>query len=152
MITNRLHLSLCRTRGKSDDNLTLFLFGLCLRSYQKGYTHTSRFLPRIDRNARKTNKLVIAAAGSEKDNISCKRSFKTSEGAVFKRLSSIYSHIYIDEIQDLTGYDLEIVKLLLMSDSNILFVGDPRQVTYLTHIERKYDRYREGRIKEFIKM
>ncbi|MGG6311877.1 UvrD-helicase domain-containing protein [Paenibacillus macerans] len=73
-----------------------------------------------------------------------------SEGAVFKRLSSIYSHIYIDEIQDLAGYDLEIVKLLLMSNSNILFVGDPRQVTYLTHIERKYDRYKEGRIKEFI--
>ncbi len=75
---------------------------------------------------------------------------ETSEGAVIKRLSSIYSHIYIDEIQDLAGYDLEIVKLLLMSDSNILLVGDPRQVTYLTHIERKYDRYKEGRIKEFI--
>lgn len=75
---------------------------------------------------------------------------ETSEGAVFKRLSSIYSHIFIDEIQDLAGYDLEIVKLLLKSDSSILFVGDPRQVTYLTHIERKYDRYKEGRIKEFI--
>ncbi|WP_079913017.1 UvrD-helicase domain-containing protein [Paenibacillus sp. 32352] len=75
---------------------------------------------------------------------------ETSDGAVFKRLSSIYSHIFIDEIQDLAGYDLEIVKLLLKSDSSILFVGDPRQVTYLTHIERKYDRYKEGRIKEFI--
>jgi len=73
-----------------------------------------------------------------------------SDGAVLKRISSIYSHIFIDEIQDLAGYDLEIVKLLLKSDSSILFVGDPRQVTYLTHIERKYDRYKEGRIKEFI--
>lgn len=73
-----------------------------------------------------------------------------SDGAVFKRLSGIYSHIFIDEIQDLAGYDLEILKLLLKSVSNILFVGDPRQVTYLTHIERKYDRYKEGRIKEFI--
>jgi len=38
----------------------------------------------------------------------------------------------------------------LKSRSNILFVGDPRQVTYLTHIERKYDQYKEGRKKEFI--
>ncbi|WP_424769430.1 UvrD-helicase domain-containing protein [Paenibacillus sp. sgz302251] len=55
-------------------------------------------------------------------------------------MSKIFSHIFIDKIQDLAGYDLEIVKLLLKSRSNILFVGDPRQVTYLTHIERKYDR------------
>ncbi|MCM3700324.1 UvrD-helicase domain-containing protein [Paenibacillus macerans] len=73
-----------------------------------------------------------------------------SDGAVIDRLSKIFSHIFIDEIQDLAGYDLEILKLLLKSRSNILFVGDPRQVTYLTHIERKYDRYKEGRIKEFI--
>ncbi|MNW37241.1 DNA-dependent helicase II [compost metagenome] len=73
-----------------------------------------------------------------------------SDGAVIKRLSSIFSHVFIDEIQDLAGYDLEILKLLLKSGSNILFVGDPRQVTYLTHIERKHDKYKEGRIKEFI--
>ncbi|SFE68081.1 DNA helicase-2 / ATP-dependent DNA helicase PcrA [Paenibacillus algorifonticola] len=73
-----------------------------------------------------------------------------SNGAVIERLNKIFTHIFIDEIQDLAGYDLEILKLLLKSKSNILFVGDPRQVTYLTHIERKYDRYKEGRIKEFI--
>lgn len=73
-----------------------------------------------------------------------------SDGAVIERLTKIFTHIFIDEIQDFAGYDLEILKLLLKSGSNILFVGDPRQVTYLTHIERKYDRYKEGRIKEFI--
>lgn len=75
---------------------------------------------------------------------------KSSNGAVFDRLSRIFSHIYIDEIQDLAGYDLELLKLLMMSKSNVLFVGDPRQVTYHTHHSSKYKKYREGRIKEFI--
>jgi DNA helicase-2/ATP-dependent DNA helicase PcrA len=70
--------------------------------------------------------------------------------AVIDRLSRIYSHIFVDEVQDLAGYDLELLKLLFGSDSNILMVGDPRQVTYLTHNERKYAKYKDGRIKEFI--
>jgi DNA helicase-2/ATP-dependent DNA helicase PcrA len=75
---------------------------------------------------------------------------ENSNGAVVDRLSRIFSHIFIDEIQDLAGYDLELLKLLLKSPSSILFVGDPRQVTYLTHNERKYTKYKEGQIKEFI--
>ena len=73
-----------------------------------------------------------------------------SGGAVVDRLSRIYSHIFIDEIQDLAGYDLELLKLLFGSDSNILMVGDPRQVTYLTHNESKFKKYRDGKIKDFI--
>ena len=73
-----------------------------------------------------------------------------SEGAVIDRLSRIYSHIFVDEVQDLAGYDLELLKLLFGSDSNILMVGDPRQVTYLTHNESKFKKYQEGRIKDFI--
>jgi DNA helicase-2/ATP-dependent DNA helicase PcrA len=73
-----------------------------------------------------------------------------SEGAVINRLSKLYSTIFIDEIQDLAGYDLEILKQLFLSKSNILLVGDPRQVTYLTHNERKYSKYSNGLIKTFI--
>lgn len=73
-----------------------------------------------------------------------------SGGAVIDRLSRIYSHIFIDEVQDLAGYDLELLKLLFGSDSNINMVGDPRQVTYLTHNESKFKKYRDGRIKDFI--
>lgn len=75
---------------------------------------------------------------------------ESSNGAVLNRLSQIFPHIYIDEIQDLAGYDLEILKLLMRSKSNTLFVGDPRQVTYHTHHSSKYKKYKEGRIKEFI--
>ena len=73
-----------------------------------------------------------------------------SSGEVVNRISRIYQHIFIDEIQDLAGYDLEFIKLLFQTNSNILLVGDPRQVTYLTHHENKYGKYQEGKIKEFI--
>lgn len=73
-----------------------------------------------------------------------------SDGAVIDRLSRIYSYILVDEIQDLAGYDLELLKLLFGSDSNIHMVGDPRQVLYLTHNERKYAKYKDGKIKDFI--
>ena len=73
-----------------------------------------------------------------------------SSGAIFTRLSQIYPTIFIDEIQDLAGYDLEIVKFLLAGHSRILLVGDPRQVTYLTHNEKKYGKYANGGIVSFI--
>ncbi|PKP29599.1 MAG: DNA helicase II [Bacteroidetes bacterium HGW-Bacteroidetes-17] len=78
------------------------------------------------------------------------KSNDASNGEVVKRISRIYQHIFIDEIQDLAGYDLEILKLLFQTPSNILLVGDPRQVTYLTHHENKFGKYQDGRIKEFI--
>lgn len=78
------------------------------------------------------------------------RANKKAKGYVIDRISRIYPYIYIDEIQDLSGYDLEIVKLLYHSQSEILCVGDPRQVTYSTHWERKNQLYRNGNIKKYI--
>lgn len=75
---------------------------------------------------------------------------KLSDGSVIDRISRIYSHIYIDEVQDLAGHDLELLKLLFKSKSNVLMVGDPRQVIYLTHREKKYSKYANGLVKEFI--
>lgn len=73
-----------------------------------------------------------------------------SKGAVFDRLSRIYDYIFIDEVQDLAGYDLELIKLLFQTDSNIVLVGDHRQTTYNTHWEKKNKQYQYGKIKEFI--
>lgn len=73
-----------------------------------------------------------------------------NHGAVIERLSRIYTNVFIDEVQDLAGYDLDILKLLMKSRSNVVFVGDPRQVTYLTHNEKKYTKYKDGQIKDFI--
>ncbi len=72
------------------------------------------------------------------------------DNKVIDRISKIYESIFIDEVQDLAGYDLDILKLFLKSFSEIILVGDPRQVTYLTHLEGKYRKYRNGLIKDFI--
>lgn len=56
-----------------------------------------------------------------------------TKGNVIDRISRIFPHIFIDEIQDLAGYDLELLKLLFNCNSDILLVGDPRQATYSTN-------------------
>lgn len=73
-----------------------------------------------------------------------------SNGVVFDRLSRVYDYIFIDEVQDLAGYDLELINLLFQTNSNIVLVGDPRQTTYNTHWEKKNKQYQDGKIKEFI--
>ena len=71
-------------------------------------------------------------------------------GEVIGRIARIYSHVFIDEVQDLAGYDLELISLLLKSEAALLLVGDPRQVTYLTHHERKHVQYRDGKVRAFL--
>ena len=62
-------------------------------------------------------------------------------GQVVARLEQLYDHIYIDEIQDLAGYDLELVELLLKSKITVTFVGDVRQATYSTNNPKKNKPY-----------
>lgn len=72
-----------------------------------------------------------------------------SDGAVVDRLSRIYTDIFIDEVQDLAGYDLEFLKLLLSSKINILLVGDPRQGTYSTNNSAKNKKFAKSKIVNF---
>jgi len=74
-----------------------------------------------------------------------------SEGLVIKRLEEIYDYIYIDEVQDLAGYDLELLKLLVDSEICLKLVGDIRQVTYSTNNARKNCQYRGINIIDFFK-
>lgn len=73
-----------------------------------------------------------------------------TNGLLIERLSNIFDSIYIDEVQDLAGYDLDIVKLLAHSSLSLTMVGDPRQVAYLTHHEKRYSQYSDGKIQEFV--
>lgn len=73
-----------------------------------------------------------------------------SSNGVIQRLSKIYQYIFIDEVQDLAGYDLDIIKIMMKSSISVLLVGDPRQVTYLTHSSKKNVKYIDGKIKEFL--
>ncbi|MEO8146051.1 MAG: UvrD-helicase domain-containing protein [Bacteroidia bacterium] len=72
-----------------------------------------------------------------------------SQGSVIERLSNIYSHIFIDEVQDLAGYDLELLKLLFKANTNTLLVGDPRQGTYSTNSSAKNKKFKKAAIVNF---
>lgn len=74
-----------------------------------------------------------------------------SNRAVLQRLSKIYTSIYIDEVQDLSGYDLVIIDHLLDSPIKTCFVGDPRQGTYSTSPNPKYKKYSKSGIAQFFK-
>lgn len=75
---------------------------------------------------------------------------KESSGLIINRISKIYQHIFIDEAQDLAGYDLSFLKQIFKSNASLTLVCDPRQVTYLTHWERKFKKYQNGKIAKFI--
>jgi len=72
-----------------------------------------------------------------------------SHGKVIKRISECFDNIFIDEVQDLAGYDLEFLKLLFDSPSNVLLVGDPRQATYSTNNAAKNKRFQKSEILNF---
>lgn len=61
----------------------------------------------------------------------------TSNGKVISRLEEVYSYIYIDEVQDLSGWDLNFVDTLLYSNLGVYLVGDPKQSTYKTNTSTK---------------
>jgi DNA helicase II / ATP-dependent DNA helicase PcrA len=56
---------------------------------------------------------------------------------VTTRLAQIYTDVFIDEFQDLAGWDYEVVRMLLESGIRITLVGDPRQQIYSTNPSRK---------------
>jgi len=72
-----------------------------------------------------------------------------SGGLVIDRLSRIYTDIFIDEVQDLSGYDLEFLKLLFQCKTSILLVGDPRQATYSTNNSTKNKKFNKAKIVNF---
>jgi hypothetical protein len=60
-----------------------------------------------------------------------------SGGLAVNRIREIYSHIYIDEIQDMAGYDIDLILLLMKSSVSVTCVGDYKQVTYKTNTGSK---------------
>lgn len=61
-----------------------------------------------------------------------------SSNAVINRLEKIYEYIYIDEVQDLSGDDINILEILFDSKIYTFCVGDPKQSTYQTYNTKKY--------------
>lgn len=67
-------------------------------------------------------------------------------GMPVRRIESIFDCIYIDEAQDLSGWDLELIEHLLRSKTKIVLVGDHRQATYPTNDNPKNRPYRGEKI------
>lgn len=75
---------------------------------------------------------------------------KASGEAVIDRLSRIYDAIHIDEVQDLNGYDLEVLEMLLDAPIDLRLVGDVRQALLATNPrERKNKPYKGIEIKKW---
>lgn len=72
-----------------------------------------------------------------------------SGGKVVTRMEEIYSHIFIDELQDYAGWDLEIIRLLFESKIQVSCVGDYKQATYRTNNSPKNRQYRDENIRKY---
>ena len=67
-------------------------------------------------------------------------------GQPLARLIQFIDRIYIDEAQDLSGYDLKLIEYLLKSDLMVVLVGDHRQATFRTNQSSKNKRFALNRI------
>lgn len=75
---------------------------------------------------------------------------RATGGLVIDRLAAMYDHIYIDEVQDLAGPDLDLLDLLFKSPIGITVVGDPRQFTYSTNNSSKNKQYKGSAIVDWL--
>lgn len=140
-----------------------FLLQDCVRPYQN-YCYDARRIESIamipGRSAKfikRTNTKQYFLAGGKDiytDKISefaciCNQN---SGGKVIDRLSKIYDEIYIDEVQDLAGYDLELIELFLKSKIAITLVGDHRQATFSTNNSSKNKKYAGSNIIELFRL
>jgi hypothetical protein len=74
-----------------------------------------------------------------------------TKGLIIRRLERIFAHIFIDELQDFAGYDLEILEKLFKSSIATVSVGDPRQATFSTNNASKNKQYKKSQILEWIR-
>jgi DNA helicase II / ATP-dependent DNA helicase PcrA len=69
-----------------------------------------------------------------------------TSGAPLRRIEQIFDHLYIDEVQDLAAWDIDLVEQLLNSSMAITMVGDIRQATYSTNQGAKHSQLSGPRI------
>lgn len=75
-----------------------------------------------------------------------------SDGKAIARMEGIYSHIFIDELQDYAGWDLEVILLFFKSQMPVTCVGDYKQSTYRTNNSPKNSQYRDEKIRDYFIM
>lgn len=142
-----------------DASIHETVIGFCLSSNKSGQKHKADGTPLVwksrpifwgEADFQKyyfTNSFRIYSDKISKFVYQCN---SKTNGDVVSRIERIFDCVLVDEVQDLAGYDLELLKLLFQSEPEVLLVGDPRQVTYLTHHSSKHSKYKNGNIKGFI--
>jgi len=140
--------------GVIDENIVImtwfqFLLSDLVKPYQKSILNEYNVIKSIDFNhqygfinyaKRGTREHYITKNDEILSNMVSEfvlDSNKKTQGKVIGRLEEVYSRIYIDEVQDLAGEDLELLKLLFDSKIYIECVGDYKQSTYTTHNSKK---------------
>lgn len=73
-----------------------------------------------------------------------------SKGLVVKRLERVYDAIFIDEVQDMAGYDLTLLEKLFRSSIAVTAVGDPRQGTFSTNNSAKNKQFKRSGMIDWI--
>jgi DNA helicase II / ATP-dependent DNA helicase PcrA len=114
-----------------------FLINECARPFQRSVFGEPHYLRRLNFIGRKPDRIAKnnrayffdSHRDIYRDGVSdfAVLANTNTNGSVIKRLERAYDRILIDEVQDLTGYDLDILDLLLHSSIAITAVGDPRQ-------------------------
>lgn len=168
--TNEIKNKIIEKFGYVPENIEVktwfgFLLSDCIRPYQRVLGLTTRvsdmyFTVQDPHNKKLPNGTIIKTAKREdgikyyinKENkiyscflsdFACSCNHKT-KGALIKRIEKCYDYIFVDEAQDLSGWDFSFLDLLLHSNSKILIVGDMRQNLFDTHKSNKNKKYAEN--------
>ncbi|MFS0600879.1 UvrD-helicase domain-containing protein [Peribacillus frigoritolerans] len=139
-----------------------FLLSDCIRPYQKN-VYSDKRIDNVFFRDKPANKYIKKSnieayylqnkSQIDKDRISdfAIQCFDKSIGRAIKRLEEIYDYIFIDEVQDMSGYDLDIFQIFFTSKINMVLVGDIRQATFSTSNTPKNKKYRGINIIDFFR-
>lgn len=138
-----------QNNGVIDQNIVIstwfhFILKELIRPYQKSFLNKISQIRSIDFSKMYgidySKKNTVSYFLNRNDDVKANRASefaillnKLSNGAVIKRLQDTYACIYIDELQDLVGKDIELLELLFLSSIKIYCVGDYKQATLKTH-------------------
>ena len=71
---------------------------------------------------------------------------RQANGSIMARLAARFDNILVDEVQDLAGFDLDVLELMLRAGIKLTLVGDPRQATYKTNQSAKGSQFGKAAI------
>ena len=155
--TALLQETICTNNGFQPSNVIImswfsFLLSECVRPYQNYIYADMRidnldFFPYISAKFSRRTEVKRFYLSSENHIYSDKMSDfacccnEKSHGLVIKRLEELIDVFILDEAQDISGWDLDFIELLIKSKIKVIMVGDVRQRTYSTSKSIKNKKY-----------